>query len=120
MSSCTCRCRTTVAAAGKLLGTFRRRARSKTAGLRGLVHSPTGSSLSRDAAACASRDRPSELDLSQRMWLHMLVEVDVCVLLEAVDVVVDDVGVSGACAECCEGTSDGPGPLGPLPGSKVL
>ena len=30
MTSCTCRCRTTVAAAGKLLGTFRRRARAKT------------------------------------------------------------------------------------------
>ena len=37
-----------------------------------------------------------------------------------VDVVVDDVGVPGACGECCEGTSDGSGPLGPLHGSKVV
>ena len=42
------------------------------------------------------------------------------VLHEAVDVVVDAVGVPGACAECGEGTSDGPGPLGPLPGLKVV
>ena len=43
---------------------------------------------------------------------------DVGVLREAVDVVVDAVGVPGACAECGEGTSDGPGPLRPLPGLK--
>ena len=45
---------------------------------------------------------------------------DVGALREAVDVVVDAVGVSSACAECGEGTSDGPGPLRPLPGSKVM
>ena len=40
-----------------ILGTFRRRARAETAGLRGLVHGSTDSNLSRDAAACASRER---------------------------------------------------------------
>ena len=45
---------------------------------------------------------------------------DVGVLREAADVVVGAVGVPGACAECGEGTSDGPGPLQPLPGFKVV
>ena len=49
-----------------------------------------------------------------------LLAADVGVLREAVDVVVDAVGVPDACVECGEGTSDGPGPLQPLPGFKVV
>ena len=82
MTSCTCRCRTTVAAAGKLLGTFRRRARAETAGLRGLVHGSAGSNLSRDAAACASRERAVRSRPPLSNVLHTLVEVDVRVAPE--------------------------------------
>ena len=66
-----------------ILGTFRRRARAETAGLRGLVHGSTGSNLSRDAAACASRERAvrSRPPLSSNV-LHTLVEVDVRVAPE--------------------------------------
>ena len=65
-----------------ILGTFRRRARAEAAGLRGLVHGSTGSNLSRDAAACASRERAVRSRPPLSNVLHTLVEVDVRVAPE--------------------------------------
>ena len=65
-----------------ILGTIRRRARAETAGLRGLVHGLAGSNLSRDAAACASRERAVRSRPPLSNVLHTLVEVDVRVAPE--------------------------------------
>ena len=81
--------------------------------VRGVAWEPLSARAHR-ARARATRSRRWRLCGWRRL------AADVGVLREAVDVVVDAVGVPGACAECGEGTSDGPGPLQPLPGFKVV
>ena len=70
--------------------------------------------------ACTSSESACHAHSSMAPLRLALLAADVGVLREAVDVVVDAVGVPDACVECGEGTSDGPGPLQPLPGFNVV
>ena len=96
---------------GKILSTIRRRRGLLSTGSCGLVPDPTGYNLFRVAAACASRNRPRPSLTSLHRGVAAVREVVVCVPPEP-----HGLGQRSpnACAECSEGTSDGPGPYGPL------
>ena len=96
---------------GQMLHTFRRGRGLLSTGPCGLVPDPTGYNLFRVAAACASRNRPRPSLTSLHRGVAAVREVVVCVPPEP-----HGLGQRSpnACAECSEGTSDGPGPYGPL------
>ena len=94
-----------------MLRTFRRGCGLLSTGPCGLVWDPTGCNLFRVAAVCASRNRPRPSLTSLHRGVAAVREVVVCVPPEP-----HGLGQRSpnACAECSEGTRDGPGPYGPL------
>ena len=94
-----------------MLRTFRRGRGLLSTGPCGLVLDPTGCNLFRVAAVCASRNRPRPSLTSLHRGVAAVREVVVCVPPEP-----HGLGQRSpnACAECSEGTRDGPGPYGPL------
>ena len=64
-------------------------------GLRTLGHEAVDCNLSRDAAACASRERLRPISTSHSVWKHTLVEVDVCVAPEPLRLVEGSSNASG-------------------------